>query len=394
MRERATLDRSGKRCSEFRWRRVSLLTVVARWIATCLLAAAALSAQDNPEAEPDVLIFANGEKLIGHLVRSMGDKVTFKSDMAGEVTVEWKQVQELHSSQKFAVIRKGAQLHKRETDGKVLRGTLAVADQKIEVRGEQATQTVGVDDEGYVVDEAAFEKEMHRAGILKAWKGAVTGGVSLVEATQKSNTFTGSIGLVRAVPTEDWLDPRNRTTVDFSIAYGKLTQPNTPTLKTSIYHADAEHDEYFTSRVFGFGQLAYHHNFSQGLDLQESYGGGIGWTAIKTANQTLDLKAAMSYVKQQFQISTKDQNLVGSTFAEEYKRTLRHGILFSQQLAATPAWNNTKAYSAAGGAALTTPVFKRLSLALSALDTFLNDPPPGFKKNSFQFTTGLTYTLH
>jgi hypothetical protein len=38
-------------------------------------------------------------------------------------------------------------------------------------------------------------------------------------------------------------------------------------------------------------------------------------------------------------------------------------------------------------------VYKRLSLAVSTLDTFLNNPPPGFKKNSFQFTTGLTYTL-
>jgi hypothetical protein len=42
---------------------------------------------------------------------------------------------------------------------------------------------------------------------------------------------------------------------------------------------------------------------------------------------------------------------------------------------------------------LTLPVYKRLSLAVSTLDTFLNNPPPGFKKNSFQFTTGLTYTL-
>src|SRR5437016_940075 len=95
--------------------------------------------------------------------------------------------------------------------------------------------------------------------------------------------------------------------------------------------------------------------------LQQSYGGGIGWTAVKSANQMLDLKAAMSYVKQQFQVSAKDQNLVGSTFAEDYKRTLPHGILFSQQLAATPAWNNTNAYSAVGGAALTMPMFKRLS---------------------------------
>ncbi|HVP48777.1 MAG TPA: DUF481 domain-containing protein [Bryobacteraceae bacterium] len=366
-------------------------------IAACVAATSLYGqAKSEPKAEPDVLIFTDGEKLIGHLVRSTGDKVTFKSDMAGEVTVEWKQIQELHSSQKYAVIRKGVQLRKHETDGKILQGTLAVADQKIEIRpaGDQPPQTVAVGDAGYIVDEAAFEKVMHRPGIFEAWKGAVTGGVSLVEATQKSNTFSGRIGLVRAVPTEDWLDPRNRTIVDFSTSYGKLTQPNTPTVKTSIYHADGERDEYFSGRVFGFGQLAYDHNFSQGLDLQQTYGGGIGWTVIKTPYQTLDLKGSMSYVKQQFTASAKNQNLVGSIFAEAYNRTLPHGILLSQQLSATPAWNNTSAYSAVAGAGLTMPVFKRLSLALNALDTFLNDPPAGFKKNSFQFTTGVTYTVH
>jgi len=368
------------------------LTLVAAWLSAGLYG----QAKSEPKAEPDVLIFTDGEKLMGHLVRSTGDKVTFKSDMAGEVTVEWKQIQELHSAQKYAVIKKGVQLYAHETDGKVLRGTLAVRDQKIEVRpgGDQPPQTVAVGDAGYIVDEGAFEKAIHRPGFFEAWTGAVAGGVSLVEATQKSNTFTGSVGLVRAIPTEDWLDPRNRTIVDFSASYGKLTQPATPAVKTSIYHADAERDEYFTGRVFGFGQLAYDHNFSQGLDLQQTYGGGIGWTAIKTPSQTLDLKASMSYVNQQFAASAQNQSLVGSTFAEAYHRTLAHGILFSQQVSATPAWNNTSAYTAVAGAGLTMPVFKRLSLALNALDTFLNDPPPGFKKNSFQFTTGVTYTVH
>jgi len=355
----------------------------------------AQATKSEPKPEPDVLLFTDGEKLIGHIVRATGDTVTFKSDMAGEITVEWKKIQELRSSQKFAVIPKDVKLQKGETDGKVPHGTIAVKDQKIEVTpsGENPPQTVAVSDAGYVVDEAAFQKALHRPGIFEEWKGAVTAGASLVEATQNSSTFTGAVGLVRAVPAENWLDPRNRTLVDFSASYGKVTQPNTPTLKTAIYHADAERDEYFRPRFYGFGQLAYDHNFSQGLDLQQSYGGGIGWTIVKSANQALDLKASMNYVKEQFQESALNQNLIASTFAERYNRTLPHGILFSEQLAVTPAWNNTNAYSAAGVAGLTLPVYKRLSVAVSTADTFLNNPPPGFKKNSFQFTTGLTYTL-
>ena len=67
---------------------------------------------------------------------------------------------------------------------------------------------------------------------------------------------------------------------------------------------------------------------------------------------------------------------------------------FIEQLAITPAWNNTSAYSATGSAGITMPLYKRLSFSLNTIDTFLNNPPPGFKKNSFQLTTGLTYTLH
>ena len=367
----------------------------SRGVVLCSLAYLSLSTAWADQPPADVLIFRNGEKLIGHLLRATGDAVTFKSEMAGEITVEWKKIQELHSSQLFAVVRKDVHLHHHQEDGQVPHGTIAMTDQKIVINAgdEHPPQTVAVGDAAYVIDEPSFQKAMHNPSIFEGWTGAITGGASLVEATQNSNAFTGSIGLIRAIPTENWLDPANRTLVDFSGSYGKVTQPNTPTVKTAILHADAERDEYFTSRFYGFGQLAYDHNFSQGLGLQQAYGGGIGWTVIRSAKQTLDVKAGLSYVNQEFEGSTPSQSLIASTFAERYNRTLAHGILFSEQLSVNPAWNNTNAYSGIAAAGLTMPVYKRLSLAINSIDTFLNDPPPGFKKNSFQFTTGVTYTL-
>ena len=62
-----------------------------------------------------------------------------------------------------------------------------------------------------------------------------------------------------------------------------LSQPNTPTVKTSIYHAGGERDEYFGARVYGFGSVSFDHNFSQDLELQQTYGGGVGWTVIKAS---------------------------------------------------------------------------------------------------------------
>jgi hypothetical protein len=345
--------------------------------------------------EPDVLIFTNGEKLIGHLKRSNGTSVTFKSDMAGEVKVEWSKIKELHSSQRFAVIKKDIQIQKHLDPSTIPQGALSMADQKLELKpGEgRAPQTIAVGDAAQVIDAADFQKEIGSRGLLQDWKGSITGGASLVESTQKSRAFTGGFHFVRASPIAEWLAPRDRTILDFGSSYGKVTQPGVEDVKTEIYHFGAERDEYFSPRLYGFGQAAYDHNFSQGLDLQQSYGGGLGWTVVKNDGQELDLKGSVTYIRQSFQQSKNNQNLIGSTIGQNYIRKFAYGIVFVEQLAVTPAFNNSKAYSAIGSAALTIPFYKRLNFSIGTTDTFLNNPPAGFKKNSFQFTTGVTYTL-
>jgi hypothetical protein len=358
------------------------------------LPSAGLHAQ-APKPEPDVVVFANGEKLIGHFESFAGGSAKFKSDTVGEVTIDLSKVQELHTSEKFAVIRKNVKLAKGETDGQIPHGTISVADKTVQVNpgNGQPAQAVPVGDLNNIVDEASFEQAFHHAGLFQKWKGAIAVGSSIVEATQNSVSLSTSVGLVRAVPTETWLPPRDRTALDFSDSYGRVTQPATPTVKTSIYHADAERDEYFTSRVYALGAAAFDHNFSQGLDLQQLYGGGIGWSAIHQDKESLDFKGTVDYERQAFQISSQNKNLITSVFAELYGLKFAHGMVLSQQLSVSPAWNNTNAYSAYGGVGITVPVYKRFGLNANVIDSFLNDPPPGFKKNSVQFSTGFTYTL-
>ncbi|MBV9674793.1 MAG: DUF481 domain-containing protein, partial [Acidobacteriaceae bacterium] len=132
----------------------------------------------------------------------------------------------------------------------------------------------------------------------------------------KQPLFHGRRHLVRTVPGESWLTPHNRTLVDFAAAYGEVTQSNTPTIKTNIIHGGVERDEYLHPRLYIFGSGAWDHNFSQGLDLQQAYGGGLGWTAYKSDTADLNLRAGVSYIRQQFTNSAFNKNLFGSTFGE------------------------------------------------------------------------------
>ncbi len=190
-----------------------------------------------------------------------------------------------------------------------------MTDQKITVTPASGTpKTMAVGDEQRVVSAGAFQNAMTRkAGIFQNWTGGVGGGASIVEATQDARTFNAAVNFVRLSPLEDWLRRRDRTILTFTTAYGLVRQPATPSVKTEIYHAGAERDEYLSTAWFAFAQALFDHNFSQGLDLQQSYG-GIGWSAIHTANQSLDFKFGVTYVRQEFSDSSDNKHLAGSTF--------------------------------------------------------------------------------
>ena len=122
--------------------------------------------------------------------------------------------------------------------------------------------------------------------------------------------------------------------------------------------------------MYALEQALFDHNFSQGLSLQQTYSGGVGWTAVKSAKQTLDLKATMSYISQRFN-GEANKSLIGSVFNETYHRNLPAGIKFDENITLVPAWNNTNAYSANAGAGVTMALYKRVSLNVSALDLSL-----------------------
>jgi hypothetical protein len=358
------------------------------------LCALPLWPQQAAKPQPDNLLLKDGERLIGHVSGGDGSTLSFHSDLAGDLTVKWSDVQELHTNQKLAVIPKGVKLKRREVAATAPQGPVSATAETITITrdtGQPLTQPVTYI--AHLVDAPTFARAVARnPGFFEDWNGTVTAGGSLVEATQNSRSLTSGIALVRGIPPETWLEKQSRTELDVTSSYGIVTQPNTPTVKTNIFHGGIQQDEYFSPSWFAFGQGLFDHNYSQGLSLQQTYAGGVGWTAISKATTTLDLKAGMSYVRQEF-TTGPEQDLIGSVFSENYTRHFHRGWVVAQQLNVTPAWNNTRAWVANGSVLFTMPLYKRFNFTTGIIDGYLNDPPAGFKKNSLQFTTGITYTL-
>lgn len=364
--------------------------------------AAAKPAAANPA--PDILVLSNGDTLHGKFVSEVAGKVTFHTDSLGDLTLTWDKIKELHTESKFAVLDKTVKLRGKNETSKIPVGAVDMADKAVTVHAANPAGEahIPVENTQYVVDQATLETQAyHEPNFLTGWNGAATAGATIVNATQDQYTASGSLSLVRVVPAVAWLDPRNRTSADFSGSFGKITEPGTTPIKTAIFHADAERDQYFSPRFFALAQTAFDHNFGQSLALQSVYGGGIGWTAVKRPKRELDLKATIQYESQQFidtpgAAPSPSMNLIGSTFSASYVDHLKLFTL-TQSLAFVPAYNTPSAYSANETNILAFPAYKNFSFSIGTLDSYLNDPPlttsPPTKPNSFQFTMGLTYAI-
>ncbi len=369
-------------------------------------------------AKPDTITFSNGDLLTGKLVKVVGGVVTFHSDIVGDVTVPLAKVKALHAAEAFAVVQKDQHVTIRTAIREIPVGAIALENGKVQVGiegSDSSARPVPAKNADYMVDAAGFHRELHGdSDVLYGWNGTVTLGASLVTGTNSAQTYTGAVSLVRAIPTVLWLPSYSKTTFNLSTTYGLAKDEEVishgnvfqaaSVSKTDIKHGDAEYDKYLGSQLYGRHLFALvnasaDHNYGNGVELQQAYGAGLGWTLVKSSTDIFDLKASLQYEEQVFYnglysgLGTPSENLVGAALSEHWTSTFAHAIRFKESVTLSPAFNLVQAYSGVAGSSLVFPVYKKLSFSLTGTDNYLGDPPQGYQRNSFQFTGGLTFTL-
>ena len=113
------------------------LSVIAAMICCLSLSCLTASAQQQaaaPNAAPDVLILSNGDTLHGKFVGEAGGTVTFHTDPLGDISLTWDKIKELHTADKFAVLKPDQELRHRRNVKDLPVGTVAMTDQNVQLQ--------------------------------------------------------------------------------------------------------------------------------------------------------------------------------------------------------------------------------------------------------------------
>jgi hypothetical protein len=361
--------------------------------------------------DPDTIVLTNGDTLTGRIDKMTYGNVSFHDDVLGDLSIPLSKISMMHTKTAFAAGSTMEPLTKKNAAEAVAIGNVNMDKQNLTVTPPDGkVREFPTKDLSFMLNDDAYQRELHnQSDFFYGWTGNATLGATLVQATNSSQTYTTSVGFVRAIPTIAGLPAGSKTILNLSGTYGLARNPEiisggivyqTPSVtKTDILHGDLEYDKFFTSMIFGLVNSSADHNYGNGLQLQQAYGAGIGWSILRNPQNDLSVRAALQYEQQQFYngitsgLGTPTENLAGALLSETWSRSFPHNIKFKESITVNPAFNVPNAYSGVGLTSFIVPVYKRLNFSVTATDNYLGDPPQGFLRNTFQLTTGITYTL-
>jgi putative salt-induced outer membrane protein YdiY len=351
----------------------------------CLCATVALA---------DQVTLKNGDRLSGTIVKSDAKTLLIKTDLAGDVNIQWDAISSIVSSQT---------LHLTLKDGQTIVGIVTTNDGKFEVATKETGPVVASKDA--VVDvrddaeQKAYDDQIERLRhphLTDFWSGLLDTGLSLTRGNSDSLTFSLSGKAARVTD-------RDKISVYTTAIYNDSTINGISAATAHAIRGGVRGDLNVSSRLFVFGFTDFEYDQFQDLDLRNVIGGGLGYHAIKTKNTTFDLFAGGSYDADFFgaiaatattpatpAVSRKSGEIV---LGEAFNAKINNRASLTEQFSLYPNVSNTGSYRFQFDTTAATKLKSWLSWQVTYSDRYLSDPLPTFKKNDLLLSTGVRLTF-
>jgi putative salt-induced outer membrane protein YdiY len=337
-----------------------------------------LLALASPSVFADQVAFKNGDRLTGAIMKSDAKSLLMTTAIAGEVTVSWQEIQELHSD---------LPLHVVLADGKELVGRMATRGGKLEI-ATGAGNPVEVSKDCVVAlrndaEQLAYEKSQHRS-LLHGWDGGLDAGFQLTRGNSKTRNFRFAFGAVRKVSRDELILYAESL---YSIDDVAGASPHV-TANVNRGGARFDHDFVSISRLFVFANTDFMSDGLQDLNLRSVVGGGIGYHLINRDNATLKLLGGVNFTRENY--VEIQRNLAAGQVGEELTLKLGKSTALLQNLAFFPDLTDSGGnYRTNFSLSTVTKIAKWLGWQNNFSDTYVTNPPAGKKQNELVLTSGL-----
>ncbi len=333
-------------------------------------------------ARADQVILMNGDRISGAIQELQDEKLFIRSDMVGQVTLPWKNVASIVSTQPLYVVLK---------NGDVFTGSLLQSDHGFVLQNSERTLVVAKDDvvilrsfEQQAAWQAAEERRL-APHFFDPWSGFIDLGLSLARGNAKVATYSTSLNGVRSTA-------HHKLTLNFTSLYARNNTTPPPAVTANLRRGSAEWDINISPRQYGFVTTSLEYDQLQKLHLRAVGGVGYGRHVIKNHRNTFDLSIGTTANRESFTTGLRRVSSEG-LLSEESSHIINHSLTLKQRFVFLPNLTEAGNYRITFDGSAVTTLLRWLSWQVSISDRYLSNPLPGTLPNDLLLTTGFRITL-
>jgi hypothetical protein len=332
-------------------------------VGACFLACSAVVLADQ-------LTLKNQDRVSGKVIKKDGDKLTFKSEYFGEITVPWEHVQDLRTDEPVTVVL---------TSGASTKQVLKTSEQPGELSIQQIRELR--DD----AEQLAWERRQHPSW-MRLWTGTAMLGIAGAQGNARTRTFTGGLNASRITRTD-------KTTIYFAAIRSSALLDAVKATTAQAVRGGWAYDHNLSRRLFVNVFNDYEYDRFQNLDLRFVLGSGLGFVAWQGEGGRLDLLAGVAYNRESFTPAAPalpfTRNSAEAYVGDQWTYAMTSTTTLVQSFRYFANLSETGRYRLNLDLAANTRLFRWLSWNLAISDRFLSSPVAGRQKNDLLYTTGI-----
>ena len=319
-------------------------------------------------ARADEVRFTNGDRLTGTIKRVDDGSLTIKTDVAGEVVVEMKDVATFATSAP-------AELHL--TDGTVLRQQVEAGE-----AGEVVTrESAAVSGQHIPLDRIATVNPGYGQ-----WKGSISAGGLITRGNSDTESANVAAEAVRRTETD-------RFSLAGQYIYGRQKdEDGTRHTTANAWRAVGKYDYFITEKVYPYGSVTAERDQVADLDLRFIPAAGVGYQWVESDPLNLFTEVGIAWVYEDFSNAPSEQH-VAARLAYHVDYSPHSAVTLFHDLEFLPSLEDINDFNSYTDAGLRVSLLASLFSELKFEWRHDASPAPGAEQNDFRYILSLGWTF-
>lgn len=312
----------------------------------------------------DKVEFNNGDVLTGKITNYDGKKLTIKTDTAGDVKVNLKDVKTFSTDEPIDI---------RLNDGTAFNRRAVPATQ-----GAVGVEKGDIDAQSFTLDKI---KAINPPPV--AWHGSVVLGAQISRGNTHTDRYSAAFDLNRRSESD-------RFTSSGQYSFGRERDNDTGDINTSAdnWEVKAKHDHFWTEKWYGFVNVLVGKDRIQDLNLRFIPGVGVGYQWVESPDFNFNTEAGLAWVYEDYETqATKDD--ISLRLAYHFDKKFNDKVGMFHNLEYLPSIEDIDSFLVKADVGVRADLTQALFIEGKIEWTHNSDPAPGNDKNDTKYTLGV-----